>query len=274
MEQRHTLGHLLTLEEIHQRELKMLKLFVKICEEHDLKYYLAGGTLLGAVRHQGFIPWDDDIDVLMPRPEYERFQELVKDQPLRPEYEFHSSALGNLLDPFCKMFDLSTRVDKDWVVDKYDCNLWIDIFPIDGLPEDDGEIERIYRKMLAARRRLRFMKAKTGTGKSKLKIIVKPLLKPFALLLFGKNRTVRYMDRTAKTYPYENSRFVGGVAFGYGPQEKMVRADYEPQVDVMFEGCVVKAPACYDYYLRALYGDYMEFPPEDKRQVHFMKIYG
>ena len=68
--------HRLSLEEVHERELKMMKLFIKLCEQYNLRYYMAGGTLLGAVRHKGFIPWDDDIDLLMPRPDYDKLQEI------------------------------------------------------------------------------------------------------------------------------------------------------------------------------------------------------
>lgn len=266
--------HLLTLDEIHARELDMLKLVKEICEKHQLRYYLAGGTLLGAIRHQGFIPWDDDIDLLVPRPDYEKLQAIIAGQPLLPRYEFHSSDLGNLNDPCCKLFDLTTRVDKKFIEDEYDKYLWIDIFPMDGLPEDEKEVESIYRRIIRARKRIKFMKAKNGTGSSRWKAIVKPFLKPFVNLIFGKKRTVRYIEKIAKSYPFEGSYYIGGSVFGYGPQERMIREDYVKGVPVMFEDCEVTAPGCYDTYLKALYGDYLELPPEDKRQVHFMKIYG
>jgi lipopolysaccharide cholinephosphotransferase len=265
--------HQLSLKEIQARELKMLKYFKKICEKYHLRYYLAGGTLLGAVRHEGFIPWDDDIDILMPRPDYNKLQKIIKRQPLLPRYRFHSSDLGNLNDPFCKLFDLSTKVDKKWIADQYDCHLWIDIFPMDGVPEDDKEVEKIYKKVKRARRILRFMKAKDGMGKTKLRALVKPLLKPFALLVFGKKRTVHYIERIAKKYPFEECKSVAGVVFGYGPEEKMDRESYVEGIPMKFENCTVMAPGCYDAYLSGLFGDYMQLPPEDKRQVHFMKIY-
>ncbi len=266
--------HLLSLEEIHQRELAMLKLFDGFCKKHGLRYYMAGGTLLGAVRHAGFIPWDDDIDLLMPRPDYDQLQKLVREQPFLPLYEFHSPELNNLYDPFCKIFDLTTRVDKDFIKDPYDRYLWIDIFPMDGLPEDKDEVERIYKKVLRLRRLLKFMKAKEGTGSSRLRALIKPVLKPFALLLLGKKRTVQRIEHIAKKYPFEGSRYVGGVVFGYGPQERMVREQYVQEIPMQFEDCISVAPGSWDAYLRALFGDYMQLPPEDQRQVHFMKIYG
>lgn len=266
--------HLLSLSEIHQRELTMLKRFDSFCKAHGLRYYMAGGTLLGAVRHGGFIPWDDDIDLLMPRPDYERLQELVREQPFLPTYEFHSPELGNLYDPFCKIFDLTTRVDKDFILDPYDRYLWIDIFPMDGLPEDERAVERIYRRVLRLRRILKFMKAKDGTGATRARALVKPLLKPFARLVFGRKRTVKRICSIAKKYPFEEMYYVGGVVFGYGPQERMIREDYVQALPMRFEDCEAVAPGNYDVYLTALFGDYMQLPPEDQRQVHFMKIYG
>lgn len=267
-------ARLLSLTEIQARELAMLRLFIDICEKNGLRYYMAGGTLLGAVRHKGFIPWDDDIDLLMPRPDYARLQAIAAKQPLAPRYRFHSSDLGNLNDPMCKIFDTSTYVDKQYIRDRYDRYLWIDIFPMDGLPEDDEKVRRMYRKVLRARRLLKFVKAKAGAGSSRLRAAVKPFVKPFALLIFGKKRIVRYIEKIAKQYPFEESESVGGVVFGYGPQEKCDRRAYVDGVKMQFEDCLATAPGCYDDYLTALFGNYMEPPPKEKRQVHFMKIYG
>lgn len=266
--------HLLSLEEIHARELVLFKLFDGFCREHGLRYYMCGGTLLGAVRHKGFIPWDDDVDLLMPRPDYERMQTLIQEQPFWPQYEFHSHDIGNLRENFTKLVDVNTEVDKEYTFDEFDRNLWIDIFPMDGLPEDEKETGKIYRKVKRARRVLKFLKAKPGTGKTRWKAKVKPFVKPFVELFWSKEKLLLYIERIAKTYDFEHSKYVGGIVYGYGPQEKMLREDYVIELPMQFEDLMSVAPGNYDAYLTALFGDYWKLPPEENRQVHFMDIYG
>lgn len=266
----------LELDQIHQIEFEMLKKFAKVCEENNLRYFLCGGTLLGAIRHKGFIPWDDDIDILMPRPDYIKFQELSKNNILGDELKVCSSYLGNLNDPFCKIFNINTIMEKEYVNDDFDRHIWIDIFPMDGLPNSELKVKFIYKKVSIARAIIRTIKVKdevknkVSTSKSKyvLKVITKPILS-----IIGVRPIVRYIDNLSQKYDFDKSIYVGGIAFGYGPQEKMVRADYIVPEKIEFEGELFNAPGCWKEYLSNLYGDYMKLPPKEKQIAHVMKAW-
>lgn len=267
---------LLKLCEIQKIEFDILKRFADVCEKNNLRYYLCGGTLLGAIRHKGFIPWDDDIDILMPRPDFIRFQELSKNNIMGNDLKVCSSYLGNLNDPFCKIFNINTIMKKEYSEDSFDNHIWIDIFPMDGLPTSEKKVKRIFRKVAVARAIVRTIKVRMEISdqisKTKFKAIMKRISQPI-LRLIGSKRIVAYIDKLVQKYNFDDSYYVGGIAFGYGPQEKMVREDYVPVVKVEFEGHFFNAPGCWDVYLRNLYGDYMKLPPKEKQVAHVMKAW-
>lgn len=272
--ERHTY---LTLEEIHEIELEMLVDFVRVCETYKLRYYLCGGTLLGAIRHKGFIPWDDDIDILMPRPDYMKFLKIARKKQILPAHlKVCSNLLGNLNDPFCKIENLNVRMEKDYSDDENDHYLWIDIFPMDGLPDSQRETKWIYKKVLFLRTLIRIIKVRPEISgeisKTRLKAFLKPLMKP-VLNAIGIQHFVSWIEHICRKYDFDSSCYVGGIAFGYGPQERMVRKEYVKPVKVEFEGHLFNAPGCWHQYLSSLYGDYRKLPPKEKRVAHIIKMW-
>lgn len=256
----------LSLSEIKNIELEILRRFAKCCDENNFRYYLCGGTLLGAIRHKGFIPWDDDIDVLMPRPDYIKFLEKNADTQ-----QFNVGTIWNKSAniPFAKIFDVTTKIDQKYSNCINMEHLWIDIFPMDGLPDEDKRCIWLYKKARFYRKMLSLSEAKYGTGTTLAKKVVKSIMYPLARLI-GSERWVTLLDRYAQQYEFEKCENVGGVVWGYGPQERMKKEEYIPYIEVEFEGHKFHAPKCYDKYLRNLYGDYNQLPPQNQRLNHSM----
>lgn len=260
----------LSSEGIKENIFNILICFSEYCDRHGIRYFLCGGTLLGAVRHKGFIPWDDDIDVMLPRPDFDRFHELIKTEPLSEYYKVIGLNAGETYTPFSKIIDTRTEIEIRYA--NNDRNLWIDLFPMDGVPDDEEECAQYLKKAYNIKMSYTRSNAKIGDGKSRLRAVLKiPMLlvmKMFGIAYFGKKA-----DKFARQLDFDKCDFVAGVAWSLGPQERMEKAKYLPSTDLEFNGRMFHAPYGWDHYLSNLYGDYMTLPPEDQRTGHEYKAY-
>ena len=264
----------LTSDEIKKIELNILLAFHVFCKEHELQYSLCGGSLLGAVRHKGFIPWDDDIDVFMPRPDYEKLRELTGGKCIAEKFyllDWRNPASDSdkrfMYYPFLKLIDLTTRVDAvDFDARKYYSGIWIDIFPIDGLPESDSATKKIYKKSWFWRQMFSLHFCDKIVAKGLVQKIIKAPFLPVAKIMNG-IKLCKRLDDLSMQYNYADCEYVGGIINGYGPQEKLQKKELE-LTDVEFEGRIVNGIKGYDVYLTNLYHDYMQLPPKEKRICH------
>lgn len=272
LENIHHVGRAISLDELKQIELSILKEFAAFCTEHDLTYFLAGGTLLGAVRHQGFIPWDDDIDVLMPRPDYIRFHELT-------EGKLNSYTVRSIYN--CP--ELHTRPFIRIVDDRYMTKLqtppffmppWIDVFPMDGLPDNMDESEKHFKRA----KRWKWLVARSWipmqyTTENKLKVILKKVLY-WPLRLIGHNFFLRKLEQFGMRYSYEQCKYVACVvAGGHGKRERVLKSSFCKPVLLRFEDAMFMGPSGYHDYLKNLYKNYMSIPGENNRQIHLLKAW-
>lgn len=255
------------LRELQLIELDILRVFDTLCKEHGITYYLAYGTLLGAVRHKGFIPWDDDIDVLVPRPDYERLATILKHGTLPGGYGYGSLEDPGYVYPYMKLYYKYSLVHEKKFEEAFqETPIWIDIFPIDGLPSRPSCISARYaiNKQLRNLLYTALVNPSMLTGAQKYMTI---MLKPFAKTI-GAHRIALWIDKLSRRIPYASSHMVGNVAFGFGPCEAIEREKLSGAVSLEFEGVHFMVPKCYECQLRDNYGNFMELPPLEKRQSH------
>lgn len=261
-------------EELKKLEIEALDYFAKVCEDNGLIYFISGGALLGALRHKGFIPWDDDIDVMMPRKDYNKLFEIF---PKDSYYKVRDICnTKNYPMPFATLDDTRTFKQEHKMREKYTQSLCvnIDIFPIETVPESKEEIEALYNKIARLGAKLQCTTYKFGKGQGFFKTVRKNIgiLYYRMLELFGitsAQKVIKEFIATGTQYNGTDSKLCGVTLIShYGSKEVNIKADYLPAVKVPFEGKMYNAPKCYDTYLSQLYGDYMAMPPKDKQKTH------
>ena len=194
--------------------LDILLQFSNFCEKHNLKYALGYGTLLGAIRHSGYIPWDNDIDVTMPRPDYEKFRELMTTTSVSENISCLDYKFCNTF-PFLKLVDNRTILKEKFLRKDDGLGLYIDIFPLDGMPDLENERNMLLSKSRYYAKLFSFANYRFNKG-STLKIkIIKNVLYPFSYIMPEK-LICKKMDMLCKNYNYNNSNYVANIVWDAG----------------------------------------------------------
>lgn len=250
----------------------MLKAVDDLCAAEGLRYFLIGGTLIGAVRHHGFIPWDDDIDIGMPRADYERFLEVSSKLPAPYEVS-HSESDRTYIWPFAKCYDTSTTVTEDLYV-PFTRGVWLDIFPLDGvfapgLPRRlHIALTEILKKLIRLQKGA-FYRSSAGSGLKRGLVYLSHSI----LRLLPEASLTKLFFAMCKLRDFDGSRYIANLAGRYGWKEVCERAAFDSYTITTFETYAVRVPAGYDKYLSGVYGDYMRLPPESERLPDHSRLY-
>jgi len=250
--------------ELRSLQMGILDEVHRFCEAHGLVYFLSSGTLIGAVRHKGYIPWDDDIDIYMPRKDYETFLQTFRDEtghyraidPQREQHYYYT---------FAKVVDLRTRmVEKETA--GYEIGVYMDIFPVDYVTDDLQERERVFRKKKLL---YKIRRCKISNGNPLQSQLAYFVYKHWPMTVTQLNRKIRkliVLEIPTKTVC--NMTEAGPKMKGCFPAEDIASA-----VDIEFEGRQYKTMVGYKDYLERTYGDYMTLPPVEQRVTHQFEAY-
>ena len=249
------------IEDIHQHILKILLVVDKVCREHGIRYWLSDGTMLGAVRHGGFIPWDDDADIAMPRPDFQRFIEHGHEWLPAP-FELQTFELDeNSSCALLKVIDGSTTLIERMALNQIG-GVYIDVCPIDGIPAQRWRrrlrigLVHMVKTWVYLRNRDPY---KRGHGYTSWL--------PRLLQATVKNITLQRLQKRIQTaYDYETAPLIAD--YDSGDRSTMPREVMGTPTPIMFEGHELLGVEHPDTYLKCLYGDYMKLPPENHRRIH------
>ena len=265
------------LKLLQEIELENLRMLMEICEKNHLRYYLIGGSLLGAMRHKGFIPWDDDIDVGLPRPDYNRFVQIAKDYlPAHMDIKTMTSD-PNYKCYFTRLINNKKKIYWDHGQYTAVIGVWMDVFPLDGLPENP-----LLRKLQVFRVKLNKALYKftqidyVSTNRTNRPISERVLIRFAQLTRIGKlmnaDKRLKKLDRALQRYDYDTSAYAWNFSGCYGKREIVPHIQLGGSRTAEFEGLQASIPEAAQDYLTSIYGDYMKLPPEDQRKSHEVRF--
>lgn len=258
----------LSLEEVRSIQLDILKDVADFCDKNDLTYFLCGGTLLGAVRHEGYIPWDDDIDLMMPRSDYDRFNRIFEIGDLNL---YHYNKIKNYNFPFIKISDSETKATGPGT-EGYEIGVNIDIFPIDGFPTSKIFRNIHINRVVLMRKILAYKKRQNNYNSlfKKLFLIITNVI----MFFLSEKQVLRRMTKLCKKHQLKTSTYAGITVWGYGKREVCLSSVFKKQTEVLFEDCHFKSPQNYDNYLSNVYGDYMKpVQPRGRTTYHNLRYH-
>ena len=251
------------IEELKKVELNMLIFLDKVCKENDITYFMVGGTLLGAVRHKGFIPWDDDIDIAMPRKDFIELQKIISNYSSPYEIQFYDN-VDNYGYASPKCVDKRTRlIDYKLGTGKEESSVFVDIFLYDGMGNN---------KIVAYTRYIVLKCFKKMVFLSKRNYKMENLLKSILFFVpclickvIGPRRLNTIYNYLCSKKDFYSFDYVACVAARYGKKEVFSKEVFNSTLSLDFEGKLFNAPQYYEQYLSAIYGDYMTLPPKEKQ---------
>lgn len=264
----------ITSKQIQQMELNILKEFDQFARENNIRYFLCGGTLLGAIRHKGFIPWDDDIDICIIREDYDRLIELVRNNRQfknKPNYRFCLPLDDNYIYPYIKVVDDDTIVYEKDIKKEYCLGVWIDIFPMDIWPNTKEEIQNVLKKHA----RYKFFNkiyvaGNLSTGTKKILAAIGKI--GYSVICHGKDNKYWIQKMLDLIEPCD-SMYIGNRVWPNEDREMFNKKIFEKTIYWQFEDKEFPIPAGYDEYLTKMYGDYMTLPKEEDRVFHDFEGY-
>lgn len=259
-----------TLRELQMAIFKVLCDVADVCEEQGFRYSLGGGTMLGAIRHKGFIPWDDDIDIMMPRPDYEALIEYCR------THETKFKLLCNKLEPkygylFAKAWDPATKiVELQGNKNNIDYGLYVDIFPLDAAGDSVEEVKRRFSK-----NRFMFEMIIAANWKKYFRSFGRPwYYEPIRYVFYLMSRFVDFetaiprLEKHFVRYEFGTTKYIFVTAGAYRLRDIWPKEWIDGFVEKEFEGRKFTVISGYDAYLKNLYGDYMQLPPKEQQISH------
>lgn len=256
----------------------ILNFYIQFCNKHKLRYFVAYGTAIGAARHHGIIPWDDDIDVVMPRPDFEKFKQLCQTEDLG-KYELISPFnTPNYYLPFYKLCNKETTLLEK---DEYRCiiGMFIDIFVYDGMVNDKTQFLKLQKKYTKYWNRLTLVSTyyKKETIINKLKSgRFKDMLHYFLINLNRKQLRRFYLKKlqdVVNTYNYDEQQFITKYPPGYGDKELIPKSWIEESTLLPYDGLQVAIPKNYTRWLNNYFDDYTQLPPIEQRHAQHSIAY-